>query len=296
MNHIQFEKRLDEFYRNKGLLNAKRRISSRFSDFYEWNNQLAIQRVEEMTEEIGIKYQYAHSDKSPDGFVIWIYPLLKNGMQYKQIKINDTAILHLSPDPHYDFFDVTVEMVVPTPEKAGEIMSISTSISIHRGRNEVSAGCHFLGAGIYTLYLVKLVNEGKISAETARGMYGHELEELVKEQSLVDNRRDGDPIERPLSDMYHQYVLGFDPQLLPIYTPTKRPDESNKPARGRDRGRDKNRSPILIISSKKTCESCGNTAKYNCKLRGKALYFCSKNCQATYWEDIHDDDDDFLSK
>ncbi len=153
------------------------------NEFSNWENPLAIFRIMEMI---------LFFDRSPDilsnnvtkrNTVIWTQPGVIRG--YWKLEINENAFLHSKPQDHADFFFVYIRHQVE-PEKVKNLHKISDSITYYPLGKIIGAGCHFRGAGVAALSLVKEYSEGVISIEQAIDSYDRRIMELEKENEKFD--------------------------------------------------------------------------------------------------------------
>jgi len=141
-----------------------------------WRNQLAVQRVAELTARYGVPHAL---DATKGGMALW-----KSVDIYVKIEIWDRIdTIH---GAHMDFLFVTTKLRVP-PEKIGRLHKISHSISYWALPGECTARCHFEGAGVATLKTVHDYADGRISFEEARDTeYGKNTGVLVKEMRSAE--------------------------------------------------------------------------------------------------------------
>lgn len=173
-----------------------------------WKNPLAINRVYEMLE-----FQKGDdrltADPTEGGFVIFRRPIGRNRdktgrhVHYREWRIDDKAVYHDKPVEHLDFFWMTAELRVPGSKKGFLLHQISESIVVNYREDLISAGCHFRGAGVATLSIVKQFLKDEISFEEAKDLYDSRIEDVTREQDEWENTG----AVTMLTNLYENYVL-----------------------------------------------------------------------------------------
>ena len=138
----------------------------------EWDNPIAIQRANELLFRI---YQPTAVNKSAGGFAIW-----ENVPGWERIEIKDKPLVHFDPGPHLDIMFATAKIHVPADKVSG-IKHISQTATYNELTHEVTAGCHFIGASIVTLALIKMYAEGHYTKERAQAEYGRAIMRVATE-------------------------------------------------------------------------------------------------------------------
>jgi hypothetical protein len=101
-------------------------------------------------------------DKNPGGVAVWKRETLKKrGAPWFRIEIRDQQIPHMKPAPHWDFLYLWYPLHVPE-DKLMQVLGISKSITYDPLMQMIRARCHFMGANIATLWLVKKVVRGEM--------------------------------------------------------------------------------------------------------------------------------------
>jgi hypothetical protein len=109
---------------------------------------------------------------NPKGMAWWDEDTLKKrGKIWQSIMLIDEALVHDSPEPHYDFLYTFYKHGIPK-NKVCDVIGISDSITYDKLKHELMARCHFLGANIATLTLAVKVSNGEMSLEQAKANYG----------------------------------------------------------------------------------------------------------------------------
>lgn len=178
-------------------------------DVYSFNlnwpkNPLGVQRAIESAEYLETRFEYSEYPgivrADGEGAVIWrLVPGV--GGVYKEWLINENFVLHTKPAPHIDFFYITAYIYVP-PEKRCNLTKISDSIILDERYDTVSAGCHFRGAAVATLSIVKEYAQDRLTLQRAMDEYDRRIKELAEEDKEAEETG-----ETPLTDIYEEYIL-----------------------------------------------------------------------------------------
>lgn len=170
-----------------------------------WNNQLAIHRVYQVSELLGRNPDVI--GKEPGQSVIWYNPKTKIGIgQYHKFEIQDQAYQHTKPDRHADFFFVWFRMKMK-PEKIADINKITNS-SFYYGPGElVCSSCHFLEASIASFSVLKDYNDCRINLEEAIHLYDTRIKELLEEFLESEKSDDIKNFHTPLRDILESYIV-----------------------------------------------------------------------------------------
>lgn len=179
-----------------------------------WKYGLTKQRVEEMAAFTNAKLTENGAvaadetrltiDRNPGGFAIFQNAKGRDGKgRYDKWTITDQPILHNKPAPHADFFWMTATMFFPADLRNVPFHEISESIIVNVREHKVSAGCHFRGAGVATLSIVKQFLDRDLTFNQAKDTYDRRIKQLAAEQPDFEK---GGPT--PLTDIYEAYVLG----------------------------------------------------------------------------------------
>ena len=102
-------------------------------------------------------------------------------------------------------------MAVPR-DKIPPLVEISDSIVYYPLANDCGAGCHFRGAGVATLSIVKQYATGKLTLEQAIDAYAKRIARLSVENEAFDQAFVAGGIEATRgttlrTDLYEQYVV-----------------------------------------------------------------------------------------
>ncbi len=144
----------------------------------------------------------------------------KTDSGWARVRITSEAQLHFDPAPHADLMFASV--VLPPWEagrakgysdrpRLGELGEISQTLAYDAKRRELSAGCHFMGAAIATLYLARRFLQEEISSRRAQAEYGRTIARLADELKAAEAR--GTPVaelpaELPETGALERFVLG----------------------------------------------------------------------------------------
>jgi hypothetical protein len=183
-----------------------------------WNNQLAIQRVYELSKML---------NKSPDVIgkrvgqsAIWYNPSSTTGNgQYHRIEVLDQGYQHLHPTRHSDFMLVWFRMELK-PEKAENISKINPSIIYYQPGQLIGVNCNFLAAGIGAISVIKEYNDCKISLEEAKDLSDIRLSDLADEFLESEQSVDIRNYPTSLKDILESYIMT---SMIPdsVYEPIK---------------------------------------------------------------------------
>ena len=211
--------------------------------FSNWRNRLAVFRIYEMAALLGrlpdmhtnqlpiaivSRGQGRISDEvyGPGNMAVWTTPVQTHPGEntYHRWEINDEAFLHTKPAPHADFFFAYVQHPMHPAEKTGELWRISGSITRYPLGRVTGAGCHFRGAAVATLSLVRQYALGELSLEQAADEYDRRIAALsaeneafdreflaiMGEEGRVPNERHRDRLLRttPLTNAYERFATG----------------------------------------------------------------------------------------
>ena len=147
----------------------------------EWSNKLAGHRANEIVSIWG--YQPTAIGTGKDGLAIW-----QNIPGYDEIKIDGNvarATVHEDPAQHADFFYASVKIQLPA-DLRDTVRDISQSITYNELRGTVTAGCHFLGAALATLSLVKQYATREITLARAQHEYGRLIKKTAGELAAAE--------------------------------------------------------------------------------------------------------------
>jgi len=171
----------------------------------QWNNPLAIQRVYQVSKLLGKCPDIV--GRKPGQSAIWYNPVSKVGTgQYHKFEIQDQAYQHTKPMRHADFLFVWLRMKMK-PEKAADINKITSSAFYYEPGQLVCTACHFIGASIATMSILKEYNDCKISLSEARHEYDIRIGELLKEFLESEKTEDIQNFSTPLRDIYETYIM-----------------------------------------------------------------------------------------
>lgn len=125
-------------------------------------------------------------DRSSGGVAVWKKSTLTyRGHCWDRVEIHDEQIPHDDPAPHVDFLYTWCKIDVPE-DKISSILSISDSVTYDPLKKLVRARCHFHGANVATLLLVKRVVTGEMSIKEARNKYGDFIFSTVESSPKYD--------------------------------------------------------------------------------------------------------------
>ena len=167
-----------------------------------WNTPIAIQRANEL---VLMGYQPNSVDKNENGHAIWT-----DITGWTRIVIYDKPRLHFDPKPHADVMYSTAKVRVPADKRSG-IRFISQTAIYDELNEELTAGCHFMGASIATLGLVKRYAEGDITKERAQSEYGRTIARLAMELEIAEEKGihvKEIPYELEETGIWERYVTG----------------------------------------------------------------------------------------
>ncbi len=183
----------------------KRELSASETGDHWKSNPLAQQRIFQMTkllrESPVISHQWQGNNTAvwmrPRGYIRWV--------------INEEAFLHSKPTLHADFFFLHAQIEVPA-EKIVHLKAIADSITYYSLGKDCGAGCHFRGAGVATLSIVKEYAEGKLTLHQAVEEYSHRIANLAVENTAFDRAFVADGIEgtrgtTPRTDVLERYII-----------------------------------------------------------------------------------------
>lgn len=193
---------------NRDLLKVDTKLVNKLE--LQWNNELAVDRVDELISIYGYPMMYS---RSPGGSAIWRYvpplnvkltppnvkPLSPLNFQYDQIEVRDAAYYRDKPLPHFDFMTVTVPMRLKM-NTLKNLYDITSSASYQQVGGLLSSGCNFIEEAIGTFAIIKQYNDGYITANDAREKHSISISGLVKE------RRDNF-VSKPMRDAMEEYIF-----------------------------------------------------------------------------------------
>lgn len=211
---------LSELLRNK--LTSLSSGSIRFTNALDlqWMNKQAIQRVYQTSALIG-RFPDLF-DPNVGGQAVWLYVKSKTGKFYDEFLIKDVVHFHTRPGLHLDYFMVTITIPLRI-STVNQIIHLTESTSYNRVSQQLTAGCHFLGASIVTFYVIARLNSGEITIEEARSIYATMIPELLKEHQEVENSSDMQSVPTPLTDTLEKYIFDKVNSKLSLLFSERRP-------------------------------------------------------------------------
>lgn len=165
-----------------------------------WTNTKAMSRIQDIYDIYDIEPNCVDTTKG--GVAIYRNVPGRNGGKWYRWRIEDNWFLHEKPATHADFFFLEQPIYVPA-EKVLNLSKISDSISYYPLGNIASAGCHFRGAAVATLSIIKEYAQGYLTLEQAMDTYDRRISELAKEFMVAR----GKPGTTPITDIYEEYIL-----------------------------------------------------------------------------------------
>ncbi len=192
---------LEEIFENDGIMEVPKDQEStsykenRYELGDEWAPLIKL-AIYEIADFFGLgdpKFQ-----KDGDGpYAIW------GKEQAKKIGIDEYKIyakwdLHGKPELHGDFAYGTKKMKA-FGERANLLRSLSQSASYQDARGDATAGCHFVGATIVTLYLMKRILSGDGNKDHIYQMYNPLIRKAAGENAMMrraiakDNKKPDTP-------------------------------------------------------------------------------------------------------
>ena len=169
-----------------------------------WKNRLAIQRVYEIIDVV--RKEPDALDASVNGCAIWknVKGWYSAGVRWKKFEVRDVStFIHERPAPHADFWFMTIEMDISDATLC-KALSVSESFTYYKVGHEFSAGCHFYGASIVSVYCALMVAHGKMTVRTAQSKYAELIMasagELKEANEIFPNTNDK-KIEREVAKM-----------------------------------------------------------------------------------------------
>jgi hypothetical protein len=180
----------------------------------EWKTPIAIQRANEF---LMLGYKPSSLDKREGGHATWT-----NFENWEEIVIKDKPRLHFDPIPHVDVMYGTAKIFVPADKRDG-VRFISQTAIYDELNGTLTAGCHFIGAVIATLALVKLYAEGHYTKKRSQSEYGRTIKRIAKELADFESEfesefkklgyfNDGSYREKKLMEetaILEKYVTGY---------------------------------------------------------------------------------------
>jgi hypothetical protein len=144
-----------------------------------WENQLAIQRVNEF---VFRGFEPSNIKKGKNGYVIW-----DNLPGWKRLEIRDEAVLHLDSPPNIYIMFATCILNIPA-DKVDKIKLISPTITYNELTKEITSVCNFLGASIAIFAHVKLYAEGHYKIEDAILGCNRTIKRLTNELNVFEKK------------------------------------------------------------------------------------------------------------
>jgi hypothetical protein len=203
----------------------------------EWDNELAMQKANNIAD----SFPYSSIDPTPGGHVIWRNVPTSNGHSWYESRITDGFYLHTKPGDHGDFYFFTTIMSLKA-HKIPELSKISGSITYYSVGKELTTGCHFEGAAVGTMTIVKMFNDDEINLHEAQRLYDVYIKKLTAELPADLN---GDPT--PWKDAMIDYIFSGSPVVeikksrtfpnprTPVSRPSVIPGNRSGEATGLDR-------------------------------------------------------------
>ena len=139
--------------------------------------------------------------KKQGGMVIWynIPSMLNPSLMWDKWVIEDQIVIHMLPKPHLDFFYLSAKFDIPQ-ERSQHANEISSSISYDYGKRLATAGCHFKGASVAALYILKEYGLGNCTLDYAKQLYPVLIMEIKGELVLPYE-------EQELTNKLEYYIL-----------------------------------------------------------------------------------------
>ena len=195
---------LSELLRNK--LTALIPGSIKFNNTLglKWQNGQAVQKVYQISATIGrLPDLY---DSQIGGQAIWLYPKSKTGKFYDEFLVKDVVHFHTRPGLHPVYFMVTITMPLKITTRDQLIRVTETGI-YNQVSQQLTVGCHFLGAIILTFYVIARLDSGEISIEEARSIYSAMIPLLSEENREIEASVDMKSVDTPITDTLEKYVF-----------------------------------------------------------------------------------------
>ena len=136
------------------------------------------------------------NDHNPDsiqqghgGMVLWrdLTSLSKSG-KYKII-IRDRPYLHLPSANHVDF--LYLKMNIKLKPKTVEKIPLITASTTYNGVSQtIKSGCHFIGASIATIAVIKMLDQDELTLDQAKNAYSSYIGLLHKEYKELEDTGD----------------------------------------------------------------------------------------------------------
>ncbi len=171
----------------------------------QWTNPQAIQRFYEIRSSLGVDPDAVNPRSQ--GLAIWQRPRGKTGGQYHSFEIRDEITPHNRPSLHGDFFVVRLPRRLRS-KTIRDLHKINESTWVEPGLQGVE--CNFIEPAIVTFAVTKMYDQGKISLEEARELYGTQIKQL--EGEWLDSIRLENPYaaQTPLRDALERYIMSDD--------------------------------------------------------------------------------------
>jgi len=171
----------------------------------EWQNGQAVQKVYQISATIGrLPDLY---DSQIGGQAIWLYPKSKTGKFYDEFLVKDVVHFHTRPGLHPVYFMVTITMPLKITTR-DQLIRVTETGSYNQVSQQLTVGCHFLGAIILTFYVIARLDSGEISIEEARSIYSAMIPLLSEENREIEASVDMKSVDTPITDTLEKYVFG----------------------------------------------------------------------------------------
>jgi len=196
---------LSELLRNK--LTALIPGSIKFNNTLglKWRNSQAVQKVYQISATIGrLPDLY---DSQIGGQAIWLYPKSKTGKFYDEFLVKDVVHFHTRPGLHPVYFMVTITMPLKITTR-DQLIRVTETGSYNQVSQQLTVGCHFLGAIILTFYVIARLDSGEISIEEAISIYSAMIPLLSEENREIEASADMKSVDTPITDTLEKYVFG----------------------------------------------------------------------------------------
>lgn len=196
---------LSKLLRNK--LTALTHGNVKFNNTLElrWQNGQAVQKVYQISATIGrLPDLY---DSQVGGQAIWLYPKSKTGKFYDEFLVKDVVHFHTRPGLHPVYFMVTITMPLKITTR-DQLIHVTETGSYNQVSQQLTVGCHFLGAIILTFYVIARLDSGEISIEEARSIYSAMIPLLSEENRKIEASVDMKSVDTPIMDTLEKYLFG----------------------------------------------------------------------------------------
>lgn len=151
-----------------------------------WNNPLAIQMVYQTMVILGSPTVLTDDQNGNDGMALWDHVTSISGAGKCTVIIEDKAHVHYPGMTHTDFYYLTIEKLLK-PQGVQLLPQLTGSTTYNTINNRLTAGCHFLGADIATIAVVKMLNDEILTLEQARSAYSSYTRECHEEYKALED-------------------------------------------------------------------------------------------------------------